>query len=261
MNPPNVKTKDEIAAMRIAGAAVAEVLAEVAALVRPGARTSELESAARRCMERLGARSSFLGYGPWGKPPYVSVLCVSVEHEVVHAPPGDRELLDGQIVSIDCGVHVAGFHGDSAVTLPVGTVSDEKRRLMLACRRALWAGIRAVRPGATLRAVAAAIEGEADGHGVVERFGGHGIGRNLHEEPFVANCVRSLPVDMTLREGMTIAIEPMLTMGSPTVVELDDLWTVVTKDGQPAAHFEHTIAVTADGWELLSVRGDGGATH
>lgn len=247
--------------MRAAGAAVAEVLGEVAALVRPGVRTSELNAAAERCMSRLGARSSFVGYAPWGKPPYPAVLCVSVDREVVHAPPGDRELLGGQIVSLDCGVHVGGFHGDSAVTVPVGVVSDDKQRLMLACRRSLWAGIRVVRPGATLRDVAAAIEGEAAGYGVVVQLGGHGIGRSLHEEPFVANCVRGLPVDVTLLEGMTIAIEPMLTLGKPDISELGDHWTVVTVDGLPAAHFEHTIAVTADGWELLSVRQDGGATH
>ena len=259
--------------MREAGRMVADVLRHLADLLEPGVSTGDLNEAALAKMEELGAdRPSFLGYH--GFP---AAICTSVEEEVVHGIPGrcrhrggetrDRVLREGELVSIDCGVVYQGYHGDSALTLPVGPVSAEKEALLEACRGALWAGIEQVRAGARLTDIARAIEGSVRArptrYGIVEDYVGHGIGRNLHEPPNVPN-VMSFHLrrnDLALEPGWVIAIEPMVAAGSKRTRTLRDGWTVVTKDGRPAAHFEHTVAVTEEGYEVLTQQADGQTTH
>ncbi len=266
--------------MREAGRMVAEVLRRLAELLTPGVTTGDLDEAAAGAMRELGAdRASFLNYRV-GRQVYPASICVSVEDEIVHGIPGrvlhrgapvpDRALEAGQVVSLDCGVVHGGYHGDSAVTLPVGEIDRERGELLDACRAALWAGIEAARPGNRLTDVAAAIEGavrakEAE-HGrtyaLVEEYVGHGIGKSLHEEPQVPNVVKvARRRDLVLEPGLVIAIEPMLCLGSRRTKTLRDGWTVVTRDGRPAAHFEHTVAVTEAGPQVLTARADGTATH
>jgi methionyl aminopeptidase len=272
---PSLKTDREIAKMRIAGRMVADVLALLKDMVKPGITTRQLNEAAHAKMKELGGEPSFLRYRG-----YPAVVCISVNEEVVHGIPGgcefpersgkitpDRELKDGDIVSLDCGVKFEGWHGDSAVTLPVGTIAPELHTLLDVCKGGLWAGIQAVKPENRLSDVASAIESyvRARGdYGIVEEYVGHGIGRKLHEAPQVPNFVsRDLKKqDYVLKKGYVIAIEPMVNLGThKTRVLSRDGWTVVTKDGKPSAHFEHTIAVTEGGHEVLTLRGDGSATH
>lgn len=277
---PILKTPDEVRCMREAGLRVAEVLAALSAMVRPGVTTGQLNEAAGERIRALGGVPSFLGYVVDGRR-YPANICVSIDDEVVHGIPGrcqhgrrvvpDRALCEGQVISIDCGVIFDGWQGDSAVTLPVGEVPGPVSGLLDACRGALWAGLRAVRPGARLSDVAAAIEGAvraaeaASGsrYGLVEDYVGHGIGRALHEPPQVPNYVspQLRRQDLVLQPGLVIAIEPMVNLGTKRTRTLRDGWTVVTKDGQPSAHFEHTVAVTEAGYEVLTLRSDGTATH
>jgi methionyl aminopeptidase len=272
---PIVKTSREIAKMRTAGRMVADVLAMLRDMVKPGTTTGELNDAAYAKMKELGGEPSFLNYLVPGKDRYPASLCISIDEEIVHGIPGkchyrghvtdDRTLADGQIVSIDCGVKFEGWHGDSAVTIPVGNVTPEKQKLMDTCRGGLWAGIRAVKPGAKLVDIARAIETHvrAQGaYGIVEEYVGHGIGTRLHEPPQVPNFVSSRNRDhFTLVPGYVIAIEPMVNLGTQKTRELKDGWTVVTRDGKPSAHFEHTVAVTEAGFEVLTLRADGTSTH
>ncbi len=251
--PIILKTKDEIARMRTSGRILARIMREVSKVVRPGIRTSEINDAAINAMEQNGAKSSFLGYSPWGKTPYPAVICVSVEKQVVHGLPGRRKLAEGEIVSLDCGVHVDGFHADMAVTLPVGEISPEKTRLIETCRSALWAGLRAIRPGVVLSDVARAIQAASGSYGIVSGYGGHGIGRALHESPFVPNRIDQEFEDVLLNSGLVLALEPMLNLRGASTKEDRDGWTVVTSDGSPSAHWEHTVAVTDDGFEVLTV--------
>jgi methionyl aminopeptidase len=253
---PILKTRDEIACMRASGLALAGVLREVSAVVRPGLRTRELDEAARASMEKRGVKSSFLGYGPWGKPAYPAVICISVDDEVVHGIPGERELREGEIVSLDCGVKLGPWHADMAVTLPVGQITERKRRLIDTCRSALWAGIREMRAGATLGAVGQAIQKASKGYGVVAGYGGHGIGRALHEPPFVPNRLDQPFENIVLQDGVVLALEPMLNLGGPEVREKPDQWTVVTADGLASAHFEHTVAVVDGKFEVLTLEPD-----
>jgi methionyl aminopeptidase len=271
---PIIKTKREIDKMRIAGRMVADVLGMLSDMCKPGVTTGELNEAAYAKMKELGGEPSFLNYIVPPKPPYPASLCISIDEEIVHGIPGrchlrgalteDRVLKEGQIVSIDCGVKHEGWHGDSAVTLKVGAIDPEKQKLMDVCREGLWAGIKAVKPGAKLSDLARAIETsvrKAGNYGIVEEYVGHGIGTRLHEPPQVPNYVSNRNRDWTLIEGYVIAIEPMVNMGTQKTKELKDGWTVVTRDGKPSAHFEHTIAVTAEGFEVLTVRADGTSTH
>lgn len=274
LDVPSVKTEKEIARMRVAGRMVADVLWMLKEMTRPGTTTGELNEAAYAKMKEMGGEPSFLNYLVPGKERYPASLCISVDEEIVHGIPGrchyrgqvtaDRKLEEGQIVSIDCGVKYEGYHGDSAVTLPVGQVSAEKQKLMDVCREGLWAAIRAVKHGAKLTDVARAVEThvrEAGPYGIVEEYVGHGIGTRLHEPPQVPNYVSSRNKDRQLVKGYVIAIEPMVNMGTPRTRELKDGWTVVTRDGKPSAHFEHTVAVTEAGYEVLTLRADGTATH
>ncbi len=234
-----LKAEWEIEKMRRAGALTAQARDYVAALVRPGLTTRELDEAARRFIAERGGTPSFLGYQ--GFP---ASICASVNGVVVHGIPGDQVLRDGDIVSLDLGVIVDGYHGDTAVTVAVGRVSQEVQELLDATRRSLLAGVAQARPGNHLSDISHAVEEVATGAGfsVVVDFVGHGIGREMHEDPQIPNYGPP-GRGVQLKRGMVLAIEPMINMGGPDVRIRDDGWTVETIDGKPSAHFEHTVAV------------------
>lgn len=243
--------------MRTAGLVVAETLAAVRAAVAPGVTPRDLDALAETEIRSCGAEPSFLGYH--GFP---ATLCVSVNDEVVHGIPGDRPIKAGDIVSIDCGAIVDGWHGDAAVTVPVGDVPAEVSALLETCEDALWTGISAMHAGGRLRDIGAAVERrvrQSGPYGIVEEFGGHGIGTEMHQDPHVLNY-RTRHRGSRLVPGLVLAVEPMINLGSPDTVLLEDGWTVKTADGSWSAHFEHSIAVTADGpWVLTAL--DGGAAR
>jgi len=236
--------------MRRAGIATREVLELLRGMVKPGVTTMDLEKAAADRIAEMGVKAAFKGYGG-----YPCVLCASVNSEVVHGiPSAKRVLKDGDIVSLDFGVFVDGYCGDSAITVPVGeNVDPETVRLLKVTEESLQAAIKVVRPGATLGDVGAAVQGvvEAEGFSVVRDFVGHGIGVHMHEDPQVPNFGQA-GRGMKLRAGMVIAIEPMVNAGKPDVVVLGDGWTAVTADGSMSAHFEHSVAVTANGARVLT---------
>ena len=245
-----IKTPQEIEKMRRSGQVVRAVLEHVRQFVKPGASTQDLEDAAAEKIKELGAKPAFKGYHG-----YPCVLCTSVNEEVVHGIPSAKRMLkDGDIVSIDTGVIIDGYYGDSATTIAVGSRIPEKtRKLLEVTEVSLKRGIDAIQPGATLGDVGAAVQEvvEASGFSVVRDFVGHGIGTRLHEDPQVPNYGKR-GHGQKLREGMVIAIEPMVNAGRPEVQVLGDGWTAVTQDGSLSAHFEHTVAVTAEGAEILT---------
>lgn len=244
-----LKSQREIEKMRRAGQVVREVLELVREQVKPGVTTFDLENAAEARLKELGVKAAFKGYH--GFP---CVLCTSVNSEVVHGIPSPKRLLhEGDIVSVDFGVVVDGYYGDAAITVPVGQIDAERARLLKVTEASLNAGIAAVKPGATLGDVGAAVQGvvEAEGFSVVRDFVGHGIGAQMHEDPQVPNYGQA-GKGMKLRPGMVIAIEPMVNVGKPDVLVLDDGWTAVAKDGSMSAHFEHTVAVTDTGARILT---------
>ncbi len=238
--------------MRQAGRIVAEVLALVEGELKPGVTTGHLDRLAERHIRAAGAVPSFKGYGHKSNP-FPASLCISIDNEVVHGIPGDRVIRDGQIVSVDAGAILEGWHGDGARTFVVGKPSPDVRSLVEATRLAMMAGIAAAVPGGHLGDISAAIEDVAAplGYGIVRQFVGHGIGTEMHQEPQVPNY-RTGARGMRLAPGICLAIEPMLTLGSHEVEVKADGWTVVTSDGSLAAHFEHTIAVTENGPEILT---------
>jgi methionyl aminopeptidase len=248
--PIIIKSDDEIALMREAGRTVAEVLELLVAAVRPGLMAKELDTIVRDEFKRRNVVPTFLGY--LGYPAHV---CVSVNDEIVHGIPGRRVLQEGDIVSIDLGATYRGFVADSALTVGVGAISPDKQRLIDVTHEALWAGIQAARPGARLGDVSHAIQTHAETHGyaVVREYVGHGVGRNMHEEPQVPNYgpPHRGPV---LKKGMVLALEPMLNVGDWRTKKHDDNWTVSTLDGSLSAHFEHTIAITDGEAEVLTLR-------
>jgi len=251
-----IKSPEALAIMRRAGGVVADVLALLASKIAPGMTTGEIDRIAREELKKRGAKPAFLNYH--GFP---AVICVSVNHEVVHGIPSDkRALREGDIVGLDFGCVIDGFYADSAVTVGVGRISEEAERLIRVTREALEKGIAAVKADARVGDVGAAVQAHAEGagYGVVRDFVGHGIGRALHEEPPVPNYGKA-GTGLRLKAGMTIAIEPMVNMGGPEVETLADGWTAVTKDGKLSAHFEHTVAVTADGREVLTLPTAGAA--
>jgi methionyl aminopeptidase len=244
-----LKSSKEIEKMRRAGIATREILEVLRASVKPGMTTMDLEKIAAARIKEQGSKAAFLGYGG-----YPCVLCASVNNEVVHGIPSPkRTLKDGDIVSLDFGVFVDGYCGDSAITVPVGRVDPETARLLSVTEESLHAGIAVVKPGATLGDVGSAVQGvvEAAGFAVVRDFVGHGIGVHMHEDPQVPNYGHA-GRGMKLRAGMVIAIEPMVNVGTPDVMVLEDGWTAVTADGSMSAHFEHTVAVTATGAKILT---------
>lgn len=250
-----LKTAPELAIMREAGRVVARTLAAVAAAAHPGVRLTDLDEIAADLISTLGAKPSFLGYHPrWAGAPYPAVLCLSVNDAIVHGIPDHRTLRDGDLLSVDCGAYVEGLHGDAAITVAVGTVDAAGLLLSSTTARALAAGIAAAQPGRRIGDIAHAVETVARGagYGLPEGYGGHGVGTAMHEDPHVPNTGRpgrGLP----LREGLVIAIEPMLVEGGTDRTRgHPDGWTVRTADGSRAAHFEHTIAVTAGGPVVLT---------
>jgi methionyl aminopeptidase len=248
-----IKTRREVETMRTANRHVAEILLELREIVKPGIATVELERHAEKAIKERGIQSSFKGYDPHGLPKYPSVLCVSVNDEIVHGIPGPRELEEGDIVGLDFGVSVDGYHGDSAVTLPVGEIGEEEQKLLEATSEALDLAIDAMFPGKRLSDIGHAVQkrAESGGYSVVRVFAGHGIGSRLHEPPWIPNY-GSPGRGPRLMGGMVFAIEPMLNSGGSDVRMLDDEWTAVTADGSLSAHFEHTILITDEGPDVLT---------
>jgi methionyl aminopeptidase len=244
-----IKSPEEVAAMREAGRIVARLLQTIAKEVKPGVRTRHLDAVCVEELARHGAQSSFLNYHG-----YPAHICTSINDEVVHGIPGDRTLCEGDIVSIDVGVKYRGFQGDGAVTVGVGKISQEARKLIEVTEGALHAGIGAAKQDVHLGEISAAVQSyvEANGFSVVREYTGHGIGREMHEDPQIPNFGErgEGPV---LKRGMTLAIEPMVNAGIWKTKVRDDQWTVVTADGSLSAHFEHTIAVTNGRAEILTV--------
>jgi methionyl aminopeptidase len=230
---------------------VARVLAELKAYVAPGVTTSELDALAERRLAEAGAEPAFKGYHG-----YPATICASVNEQVVHGIPSKRALVDGDIVSIDMGAKLDGFFGDSAVTVPVGSIHENATQLLAVTEAALYKGIEAVRSGARVSDIGAAVQAHVEAHGfsVVREFVGHGIGTKLHEEPQIPNY-GTAGRGPRLSEGMVLAIEPMVNFGKPAVKVLGDGWTAVTKDGSLSAHFEHTVVVVNGGCRILTNAG------
>jgi methionyl aminopeptidase len=243
-----LKSPWEIDLMRKSSRIVAETLERLAQLIEPGLTTLELDRFAESYIARRGGKPAFKGYRGY---PYT--LCASVNEQVVHAFPSTRRLKEGDIVSLDLGVVVDGYYGDAAITVPVGKVSEEARRLIAVTQKALMRATAAARPGNHLSDVSHAVQSavEAQGFSVVRLFVGHGIGRSLHEEPQIPNFGPPAQGPV-LKPGLVLAIEPMANVGRPDVMILDDRWTAVTCDGSLSAHFEHTVALTEDGAEVLT---------
>jgi methionine aminopeptidase type I len=251
-----IKTSHEIELMRGAGLVVAGAISSVRAAVRPGVTTGELDAIAEDRIRSAGAVPSFLGYHG-----FTGSICASINNEIVHGIPNPRRTLAaGDNISIDCGAILQGWHGDSAITMAVGESSAEDAALMAVTERSMWAGLARAIAGGRLTDISAAVEqtitGESHQYGIVDHYGGHGIGTEMHQDPHVLNYGRP-GRGPKLVPGLALAIEPMVTVGDPATVELEDGWTVVTKDGSRAAHFEHTVAITPEGPWVLTAE-DGG---
>ena len=248
-----LKTPQETAKMHEAGRIVAQMLAACRAAVRPGVTTGELDRIAADVLRRHGATSNFKGYGVPVLPPFPGVICTSVNEQVVHGIPGKRRLKEGEILSIDAGAIVEGWHADAAVTVPVGEVSAQAAKLIAVTDEALQRAIGAAVVGKRLGDIGAAVQRfvEAQGFSVVRNYVGHGIGRAMHEEPQVPNY-GAPERGLQIKEGLCIAIEPMVNVGGPQTRTLPDQWTVVTADGSLSAHFEHTLWCTAAGPVVLT---------
>jgi methionyl aminopeptidase len=243
------RSEKEIDILREANQCVAEVLVTLAGMVEPGITTQELDATAEKLIRAMGGEPSFLGYHGYPKS-----TCISVDEVIVHGIPGKRKLQAGEIVSMDVGVFLRGYHGDAAVTVPCGAVDEERQRLMEVTDLALSRAIAAARAGNHLEDVSRAVQetSEEAGYSVVRDFVGHGIGTRMHEEPQIPNFVVPGAQGPELKAGMVLAIEPMVNVGAPEVKVLRDGWTAVTADGKPSAHFEHSIVVRERGGEILS---------
>lgn len=248
-----LKTEDEIELLREANLLVSATLAEIAKVIRPGVTTNELDKLAETFICDHGAQPTFKGFpNPYGGP-FPASICASVNDEVVHGIPNDNPLKDGDIVSVDCGTLLNGFNGDSCYTFCVGEVSDEIKHLLKTTKESLYKGIEAAIAGKRLGDIGYAVQTccEHEGYGVVREFVGHGIGKEMHEEPAVPNYGKR-GNGVQIKNGLCIAIEPMITQGSPQIVMMPDRWTIKTQDGKWAAHFEHTIAVHHGKADILS---------
>ena len=254
-----LKSPREIALMREAGRLVARAHEEARKLAVPGATTADLDEAVARVFKEAGATPLFLGYpcSTRGKPPFPAVICSSVNEHVVHGIPNRRPLREGDVVAVDTGCRLNGWCGDAAVTLPIGQVAPDVQKLLDCTRETLDLAIRAMGRCRFWSEVAALMEQyvKSQGFYVIEKFVGHGIGRDMHEEPQVPNFVSKAlrRHDIRLEPGVVLAVEPMVAMGTKDVRVLDDGWTVETRDRRPSAHFEHTIAMTPDGPEILTL--------
>jgi methionyl aminopeptidase len=250
-----IKSKREIDCLRRSNQIVTAVFREIKMMVRPGVTTRELDREAERLIRAHGGIPAFKGYKPPGYgSEFPASMCISVNEEVVHGIPGPRKLKEGDIVSLDVGVLLDGYYGDAAVTLAVGNVSDEAKRLMEVTERALYLGIEKAKVGNRLSDISHCIQAYAEGNGlcVVRDFVGHGIGKSLHEDPQIPNFGPPHQ-GPRLRQGMIFALEPMINAGTWQVTRLGDEWTVVTADGKLSAHFEHSIALTDGDPEILSI--------
>ena len=244
----SVKNSDQIRLMKEAGRITGEALYIAGEKLKPGMTTKQLDTIIRQHIESRGARPSFLGYG--GFP---GSACISINDQVIHGIPGPRVIEEGDIVKIDVGAFYKGYHGDSANTFAVGKVSDEAKKLIEVTKESFWKGIAEAKPGNRMGDIGFAVQSyvEANGFSVVRRYVGHGVGEELHESPDVPNY-GSKGRGVRLYAGMTIAVEPMVNIGTPDVRELNDKWTVVTADGSLSAHYEHSIAITDDGVIVLT---------
>jgi methionyl aminopeptidase len=249
-----IKSKEELQMMREAGQIVGQVLQILAAAAKPGVKLIDLDRIVRKEYEKRGAIATFVGYPPGSSNPFQHTVCLSVNDELVHGIPSDRVIKEGDIVSIDLGATYKGFVGDSAVTIGIGEIKPEAQKLIDVTRESLWRGIRAARAGVRLGVVSNAIGEyiESEGYGVVREYVGHGVGRQMHEDPQVPNYG---PPDRgpILKEGMVLALEPMVTVGDWHTKRHADGWTVSTQDGSLCAHFEHTIAIKEGEAEVLTL--------
>lgn len=245
-----IKSSEEIELLKIAGQIVGDTHNYLKQFIKPGITTKELDKLAYDYIINRDATPSFLNYEG-----YPASICTSVNEEVVHGIPSDRVLQEGDIISIDIGACYKGYHGDSAWSYPVGNISEEKKYLLEHTEKSLYEGLNIIKPGVKIGDIGYAIEQYALKHklGVVKELVGHGVGKHLHESPDVPNYGRK-NTGMTLRKGMVIAVEPMLNLGTADIYILDDDWTIITADDKPSAHFEHTIVVTKDGYEILTKR-------
>ena len=249
-----IKSARELKVMAKASRIVATVLREIMEMVEPGQTTGDLDAHAERRIREMGATPSFKGYH--GFP---ASICASINDEVVHGIPSNKRVIHaGDLLKVDTGAFFEGYHGDSCVTICVGEVSDQASTLSRVAQESLMAGLAQIRAGNTLLDIAGAVEDRVHegGFSVVEDYTGHGVGRNLHEEPSVFNFRTDMLPNVKLRPGMTLAVEPILNAGSKSCRTLKDRWTVVTRDGSLSAQWEHTIVVTSDGCEILTDRGD-----
>ena len=251
-----IKTLEQLKLMRVAGLLVADTLELLRNAVAPGVTTKDLDKIAADNIKAGGGIPSFLGYHG-----YPATICTSVNDEVVHGIPNDKPLKEGDVISIDCGAIVDGWHGDSAISVGVGQISSEDQKMMDACAQSMWAGIAAAKIDGKLTDLSAAIEKSINAsgkYGILRDYGGHGIGTEMHQEPHLLNFGVA-GRGPTLIAGMALAVEPMITRGSHKVRTLDDEWTVVTQDGTRAAHTEHSFALTPDGGIFVLTAKDGGA--
>jgi len=251
----NYYSQEEIAKLREGGALLSAILGELCAMVKPGVSTSELDAHAEKRMRDAGGEPSFKGYKAGGSVPFNGTVCTSIDDEVVHAPPHPgRVLKEGQIISLDIGLRYKGLCTDMAVSVPVGKVSEKALKLIRVTKDSLLAGVDVVRPGGKIRDIGRAIQPvvERAGFGVVRALVGHGVGHAVHEEPGVPNYDDPDMPRVTMKEGMVLAIEPMVTEGSWEVDLGGDEWTFSSEDGSLAAHWELTLAVTKDGYEILT---------
>lgn len=245
-----IKTKEQIERMRVAGGILVELIEILKDMVRPGVTTNELDKVAEDFIRSKGAEPSFLGYGGFPKS-----LCTSVNEEIVHGIPGSRKLKTGDIISIDMGSYINGYHGDCARTFGVGQISEESQKLIDVTQQSFFEGIKFAKAGNHLYEISAAVQDYAEsfGFGVVREYVGHGIGRNMHEDPSIPNY-RQVGRGPKLQKGMVLAIEPMITAGSYKCRVLKDGWTAVTRDGSNAAHYENTVLITDGEPELLTFK-------
>jgi methionyl aminopeptidase len=248
-----IKTKEDVWKMQKAGSIVADVLSMIEEYIKPGLSTWDLDQAAEKLIRKSGAVPSFKGYG---NPPFPGSVCASIDHEVVHGIPSKNRIIEeGMLVSIDVGAYIDGFHGDAARTFAVGQVSQDKLDLLRVTEECFWKGLELARPGNRLGDLSAAVQKHAEdhGYGVVRELTGHGIGRDLHEDPDLPNYGRA-GHGVRLEAGMVLAMEPMINLGTRRIALEADGWTIVTADGKPSSHYENTFAITEDGPLILTKR-------